>query len=64
MCSNEICALRTDCYRSPDSGTKPGWQQSYSAFEPIDDEDCKFFEPRHIRPGTQHVSPVRKAASL
>ena len=35
MCANGTCPIRRDCYRSPDSGTKPNERrQSWMTWEP------------------------------
>lgn len=46
MCEHRTCPSRALCYRHADSGTRPGYWQSYSAFAPAEGADaCDRFWP-------------------
>ena len=47
MCHSKTCNVRKECYRNPESGTKPSeHRQSWFLSVGKEDEDCIYYWPK------------------
>jgi len=49
MCTSDVCDLRTHCYRSPESGTKPSeYRQAWFFGNHSINEECNHYYPIRV----------------
>ena len=47
MCNSETCSMRKNCYRNPESGTKPSeHRQAWFMGLPSEGETCNHYWPK------------------